>query len=471
MYLFSGSLTSVVQAGGDIAEWSGCSAHQNKTSHAALIITANGVGDGNWTTAYNQAKALVARMTNYEKANITLGTSSNNGCSGFTGSVPRLSFPGICLNDAESGVRGGELVNGYASQLSVGASWNRTLAYERGLYIGQEFRDKGVNVALGPVIGPIGRVAKGGRNWEGFATDPYLAGALVDPTIRGMQQSVIACAKHLIANEQETNRSPFLFGFILGLGNQSVSSNVDDRTMHELYLWPWYDAVRAEVGSVMCSYERINGSHGCQNSKVMNGLLKTELGFSGFVVSDWYAQHTGVASNNAGLDMVMPTSQFLSPLTLSLAVLNGSVASTRLNDEAVRIVAAWYKYAQLANPGLDGSALVDARITAAESTILQSAVEGQVLVKNSGHALPLSKPSALNLFGYDAVGGYNKSTDGLTLGEQGLANTQAYPEGRPFTILDFYLSSAEVVPDPHAGPTVALNGTLQRRRQRQHHAD
>lgn len=399
-------------------------------------------------------------MTAYEKADITLGTSSNKGCSGFTGSVSRLGFPGICLNDAESGVRGGKLVNGYASQLSVGASWNRTLAYQRGLHIGREFKAKGVNVALGPVIGPIGRVAKGGRNWEGFSNDPYLAGALVDPTIRSMQQSVIANAKHLIGNEQETNRSPFLQGFIPGLANQSVSSNIDDRTMHELYLWPWYDAVRAEVGSVMCSYNKINGSHGCQNSKVMNGLLKTELGFNGFVVSDWYAQHTGIASNNAGMDMVMPTSQFLNPLSLSLAVLNGSVSSSRLNDEAVRIMAAWYRYAQLSNPGLDGSASIDTRDPAAESAILQSAVEGQVLVKNINSALPLNKPRTLNLFGFDAVGGQNESSDGLTLGEQGLANTQAYTDGRPFTILDFYLSSAEVLPDPHSGPTVALNGTL-----------
>lgn len=434
-------------------------AHSSCLCHM-LTIPANGVAEGNWTDAYTQAKALVAKMTDYEKADITLGTSSNKGCSGFTGSVSRLNYPGICLNDAESGIRGGQLVNGYASQLSVGASWNRTLAYQRGLYIGREFKTKGVNVALGPVIGPIGRVAKGGRNWEGFSTDPYLAGALVEPTIRSMQQSVIACAKHLIANEQETNRSPFLFGFIPGLGNQSVSSNIDDRTMHELYLWPWYDAVRAEVGSVMCSYNRINGSHGCQNSKVMNGLLKTELGFPGFVVTDWYAQHTGIASNKAGLDMVMPSSMFLSPLTLSLTVLNGSVPSSRLNDEAVRIVAAWYRYAQLSNPGLDGSASVDARKLEAEDTILQSAVEGQVLVKNINNALPLGKPRALNLFGYDAIAGMNKSSDGLTLGEQGLGNTQSYTDGKPFTVLDFYLSSAEVLPDPHAGPTVALNGTL-----------
>lgn len=91
------------------------------------------------------------------------------------------------------------------------------------------------------IKGPLGRLATGGRNWEGFSNDPYLAGALVGPTVTGMQESVIACIKHLVAYEQETNRLPFLAGIIPGLLTQSVSSNVDDRTMHELYLWPFYD--------------------------------------------------------------------------------------------------------------------------------------------------------------------------------------------------------------------------------------
>ncbi|KAI5249197.1 putative beta-glucosidase [Aureobasidium subglaciale] len=224
-------------------------------------------------------------MTVQKKANITLGSSETHGCCGFTGSVPRLGFPGICLNDAESGVRTASKINGYPAQLHIGASWNRSLAYDRAHYIGQEFKTKGVNVLLGPVAGPLGRIATGGRNWEGFSNDPYPAGALIAPTIEGMQRSVIACVKHFIANEQETNRSPFLQGFVSGLINlnNSVSSNLDDRTMHELYLWPFYDAVKAGAGSTMCSYRRVNNSYACQNSKTMNGLLKTELGFEGFV--------------------------------------------------------------------------------------------------------------------------------------------------------------------------------------------
>jgi beta-glucosidase len=89
--------------------------------------------------------------------------------------------------------------------------------------------------------------------------------------------------KHIIGNEQETNRR--LIGNV-----EAVSSNIDDKTIHELYLWPFQDAVKAGAACAMCSYNRVNNSYGCQNSKVLNGLLKTEIGFEGFVVSDWNAQ-------------------------------------------------------------------------------------------------------------------------------------------------------------------------------------
>ena len=102
--------------------------------------------------------------------------------------------------------------------------------------------------------------------------------------MRGIQEAgVTASVKHYIGNEQETNRNPN--------GNlSSVSSNIDDKTLHELYLWPFADAVHSGAGSVMCSYNRVDNSYACQNSKLMNGILKTELGFEGFVVSDWGAQ-------------------------------------------------------------------------------------------------------------------------------------------------------------------------------------
>ena len=150
-------------------------------------------------------------------------------------------------------------------------------------------------------------------------------------TVLGMQEHVIATAKHFIVNEQETNRNPSRFG----LGNASVSATLDDRTMHELYLWPFQDLVRAEVGSVMCSYNRINGSHGCQNSYTQNYLLKTELAFQGYVISDSGALHTGIAAANAGMDVVTPFEEVWGG-SLAKAVANCTMDSSRVDDMVTR---------------------------------------------------------------------------------------------------------------------------------------
>jgi beta-glucosidase len=104
--------------------------------------------------------------------------------------------------------------------------------------------------------------------------------------------------KHLVANEQEHFRQSFEWG----LAN-ALSANIDDRTMHELYLWPFGDAVKAGVASVMCSYNMVNNSYACGNSKLLNGLLRDEMGFQGFVMSDWLAQRGGVSTALAGLDV------------------------------------------------------------------------------------------------------------------------------------------------------------------------
>lgn len=106
--------------------------------------------------------------------------------------------------------------------------------------------------------------------------------------------------------------------------------------MHELYLWPFQEALRAGTCNIMCSYNRINNSHSCQNSKVLNGILKQELGFQGFVVSDWNAQHSGVASALAGLDLAMPLPYGFWGSNLTNAVINGSIAIARLDDMVTR---------------------------------------------------------------------------------------------------------------------------------------
>jgi beta-glucosidase len=166
---------------------------------------------------------------------------------------------------------------------------------------------------------------------ESFSVDPYLCGSLGAETVRGLQKNVIATAKHFILNEQETNRNPSF----LGTGNASISAFVDDRTMHELYLWPFQDLVKAGVGAVMCSYNRINGSHGCQNSYTQNYLLKQELAFKGYVISDNGALHTGVAAANAGMDITTPFDAQWGR-NLSDAIANGTMDASRLDDMVTR---------------------------------------------------------------------------------------------------------------------------------------
>ncbi|KAF4454371.1 putative beta-glucosidase precursor [Fusarium austroafricanum] len=363
--------------------------------------------EGAWSDAVSKAKHFVSQLTLEEKVNLTAGGQTTTGCSGFISGVDRLGFPGLCLADAGNGVRNTDYVSSFPSGIHVGASWNPELTYSRSWYMGHEAKAKGVNILLGPVFGPLGRVVEGGRNWEGFTNDPYLAGRLGHEAVAGIQDAgVVACGKHWLAQEQETHR---LSSKVTGA--ESVSSNVDDKTLHEMYMWPFADAVHAGLGSVMCSYNRANNSHACQNSKLLNGLLKGELGFQGFVVSDWGAQHSGMASALAGLDMAMP-SNVLWGANLTLGVNNGTIPESQLDNMVTRILATWYHLKQdhdefpapghgLAKDLWAPHPIVDARNASSRPTLWDGAVEGHVLVKNAKGALPLkSNMKMVSLFGY-----------------------------------------------------------------------
>lgn len=225
--------------------------------------------------------------------------------------------------------------------------------------MGAEFRGKGINVALGPMMN-MGRVAAGGRNWEGFGADPFLTGVSASLTITGIQSNgVIACAKHYLTNEQEHFRG----GSGGGEDSQSYSSDLSDRTLHEVYAWPFAESVRAGVGSVMCAYNRVNGTYACENSKLINGLLKEELGFKGFLLSDWAAIQGGRASALGGADMDMPgfvgygigdqdqedpaeaTNSFWGR-ALGDMVRNGTVEEWRVDDMVTRTMGAFFMMGQ-----------------------------------------------------------------------------------------------------------------------------
>ncbi|KAI1846668.1 hypothetical protein JX265_009029 [Neoarthrinium moseri] len=367
---------------------------------------------GPWAAAVAKARNLVGQLSIEEKVNLTGGVTSSTGCSGFVPGIERVGFPGLCLADAGQGVRNTDYVHSWPSGIHVGASWNKDLTRQRAEFLGHEARTKGVNVLLGPCIGPIGRVVEGGRNWEGFSIDPYLSGGLVYETVSGVQSAgVITSTKHFIAQEQETHRLQTSSGALV----ESVSSNVDDKTIHELYLWPFAEAVRAGTGNIMCSFNRLNNSYACQNSKGLNGLLKGELGFQGWVVSDWGAQMSGVASALAGLDVAMPSGDGKWGGNLTLAVNNGSVPESQLDNMATRILASWFQMKQdqpdYPAPGFGMPAdlaapheVVDARNPKARVTLFDGAAEGHVLVKNVNGALPLesAKMKLISMFGYSA---------------------------------------------------------------------
>jgi beta-glucosidase len=226
----------------------------------------------------------VAQLTTEEKADMVTGQAGP--CVGNIVAIPRLGFGGLCLQDGPLAIRVADYASVFSAGVSAGATWDKSIMYERGLAMGREFKGKGAHVALGPVAGPLGRSAYAGRNWEGFSSDPYLSGVAMEETITGIQDAgVQACAKHWVGNEQETQRNPvYSKNVTTAKTSNAFSSNIDDRTMHELYMWPFANAAKAKVASFMCSYQRINGSYGCQNSKSQNGLLKTELGFQGYVM-------------------------------------------------------------------------------------------------------------------------------------------------------------------------------------------
>ncbi|CAG8877696.1 unnamed protein product [Penicillium nalgiovense] len=373
-----------------------------------------------WSEAYSKAHHLVSNMTLAEKVNLTTGTGFFMGpCVGQTGSVPRLDIPNLCLQDSPLGIRNSDHNTAFPPGITVGATFNKDLMYERGVGLGEEARGKGVNVLLGPSVGALGRKPRGGRNWEGFGADPTLQALGGAQTVKGMQSTgAIAAIKHYIGNEQEMHR-------MSSVVTKGYSSNIDDRTLHELYLWPFAEGVRAGVGSLMTSYSDVNSSSCSQSSKLLNGILKDELGFQGFVMTDWLGHYSGVASAIAGLDMSMPGDGAV-PLfgdsywgpELSRSVLNGSVPMDRLNDMVrLSLTKLLDQHPGQGGPALPGalfspSGVVNQFVDVTSNhnvTARAVAREAITLLKNDMDILPLHSDDSLKVFGTDAGG----NPDGL----------------------------------------------------------
>ena len=355
-----------------------------------------------WDEAVALATAFAKQMTLEEKCNMTAGVVG--ACVGVVTPVPRLNFGGLCFQDSPSGAGDHiQFSTAFVAGIQVAATWDRDLFYQRAAAIGQEFKGKGIHFALGPMMN-IDRNALHGRNWEGFGADPYLSGQNSYYYVQGVQdQGVVATAKHYICNEQESNRT-----YHPAIGpSQGYSANLDDKTMHEIYLWPFSDSVAAGAGSVMCSYNQVNGTQACQNDKTLNGLLKGELGFRGNVMSDWGATKTGIPSVLGGLDINMPGHDNLMGGNLVPAVKNGSISEARIDDMVIRTLAPYFLLGQDQNyPPLNLSydAIRDHHIINREV-----GTAGMILLKNVNNTLPFNTNTQKYYSIYGSAAGRQKN--------------------------------------------------------------
>ena len=324
-------------------------------------------------------KELVANMTLEEKAGL---------CSGqdfwHTKAVERLQIPAMMVSDGPHGLRkqdesGDHLgINEsikavcFPAGCATAASFDRELLYKVGETLGKECQAEGVGVILGPAVN-IKRSPLCGRNFEYFSEDPYLASEIAASQIKGVQSKNVGTSiKHFLANNQEHRR-------------MTSSSEVDERTLREIYLGAFEGAVtQAKPWTVMCSYNKINGTYAAENKTYLTEVLRNEWGFDGFVVSDWGAVNDRVPDLEAGLDLEMPTSFGLNDKKIVEAVKTGTLAEDVLDQAVERILNIVYRFEE----NRDATAVFDRE--ADHALARKVASECMVLLKNDG-ILPLTE--------------------------------------------------------------------------------
>jgi beta-glucosidase len=351
-------------------------------SGAALIATDTGsAASGRVTpTPAARARAVVAQLTLDEKITELHGIRTSTEYR-YVPPITRLGVPALLVTNGPAGVGPGSLVQAPATALpapiSLAASFDPAQAAAYGHVEGAELVDTGRNLLEAPTIN-MARVPQSGRTFEGYGEDPYLAGQLAAANIQAIQShGVIANVKHYLGNNQETGR---LYG----------NNVIDERTLHEIYLPAFETAVKqGHAGSVMCAYPKINGTFSCENGGVLNGILKGDWGFDGFVTSDFGAVHSTVPSAAGGLDLEMPTGIHFGD-NLKAAVRSGQVAIATIDDKLVR------RYTKMIEAGLFDRPVTTTPIPAQldGAAARRLAEEGTVLLKNSGvggrPVLPLS---------------------------------------------------------------------------------
>ena len=354
----------------------------------------------------DRARLLVAQMTLDEKIAMVHGAGypSLPNTSGYAGVVPvntRLGIPALYLADSPVGVGNGSTgVTQFADTSALASTWDTTLAASYGAALGTEQAGKGHNIALAPTINIL-RLPLWGRAPETFSEDPFLTGRQASAEIQAIQrQHVIATAKHFVANNQEVLRS-------------SINVVASQRTLREIYEPAFRMTIQqGGAGAVMCSYNRINGTYGCDNAEELTDVLRDAWHFDGMVMSDWGAMHSTVKAARAGTDLEMPgvpdeanprpidliwPSFFASKL--KAAVLTGSVPMARLDTMVTRILTAMFRIGlfdhPLPNPATVKNTVVSTPAHLALSTKI--AEDGTVLLRNAGSLLPLNTGSVRSI--------------------------------------------------------------------------
>ena len=394
------------------------------------VLTINGATGRFWLpapsppTAAQQAAQMLARMTQAQKLQLVtgaLGPVTNifnppNGAGGYVPGIPALGIPDLYFADGSLGVAdGARPATALPSSIASAATWDLGLAYQFGQVIGTEASAFGLNVNLGGNTNLIGREPRDGRTFETKGEDPILAGKIAAAHVKAIQdQHVIGGLKHYSFNDQETGRT---YSNVL----------IDERGGRESDLLAFEIGIKdSNAQSVMCSYNLLNGTYACENHHLLTDVLKTDWGFTGFVMSDWWAlpaagpASTTATAANAGLDQEQPDNQFFNASALGAAVQSGQVPQSRLDDMATRVLHAMYQVGVFGQPAAVTS--LSSATIAADQAVAQTVEEqGAVLLKNAGGQLPLNA-AALNSI---AVIGSHADIGVLSGG----GSAQVYPTG------------------------------------------
>ncbi len=333
-----------------------------------------------------ELNTLIKQMTLEEKAALCTGATPWT-----TTPVERLDIPELIVADGPHGVRRVPDVNEIAIQSlpatcfptasCLASTWDVNLIGKMGQALAEEAAALNVGVVLGPGAN-IKRSPLGGRNFEYFSEDPYLAGELAASFINGIQsKGVGASLKHYAANNQEFQRF-------------SINAEVDERTLHEIYLPAFEKAVKqAQPWTVMCSYNKVNGTLASEHYHLLTEILKNEWGFAGLVVSDWGAVRDRVAALKGGLDLEMPGPQERRVLAVVKAVRAGELDEAILDESVRRILRIVFKARKTPRGEFD--------VEAHHQLAARIAAEGMVLLKNNG-LLPLQGQKHIAVIGRSA---------------------------------------------------------------------